>query len=497
MRQRILLVEPAYKNKYPPLGLMKLASFHRDQKDDVSFVKGMDMEVAGQTWDRIYVSTLFTFYWSQTIDTIKFYMSNSKGNPQVFVGGVMATLMKDEVEAATGAKVIEGLLNAPGLLGLVGDEAVDTAIPDYSIIDPGVNHLLHYNYPVADAYIGYATRGCIRHCPFCAVPTIERDYEPYVDLVRQVTGIEKAYGPKRNLLLMDNNVLASKQFRRIISEIKSLGFGQGASLTREVNGRQSSVLRHVDFNQGIDSRLLNNENMRLLSEIAIDPLRIAFDHVELADVYCRKVRLAAKWHIRHLSNYVLFNYEDAPVDLYRRLRINVDLNEEFAAHGVKTSIWSFPMRYCPVTGPDSINRHYVGMHGWTAKRLRGVRCILAATHGVVGPKKDFFLQAFGRDEDEFLSIIDMPEDFIIHRNLHEGNGDKEWLRGLMSAVSQDEQSDLRNMIASNKPREQLLTTSDPSLRVILEAYAHSESPRRPGVLTGDSSTATLAEAANE
>jgi len=477
MSQRILLVEPAYKNKYPPLGLMKLASFHRNRKDDVYFVKGMDRDVADQTWDRIYVSTLFTFYWNQTIDTIKFYTSHSKGNPQVFVGGVMATLMEEELKASTGATVVVGLMNTPGCLILDGDEAVDTAIPDYSIIDPGVNHLLNYNYPVADAYIGYATRGCIRHCPFCAVPTIERDYEPYVDLVRQVTGIEKAYGPKRNLLLMDNNVLASKQFRRIISEIKSLGFGQGASLTREVNGRQSSVLRHVDFNQGIDSRLLTNENMQLLSEIAIDPLRIAFDHVELAKTYCRQVRLAAKWHIRHLSNYVLFNYEDAPVDLYRRLRINVDLNKEFAAKDLKTRVWSFPMRFCPVVGPESKDRRHIGPL-WTAKQLRGVRSILAATHGVVGPKKDFFLRAFGRDVDEFLHILDMPEDFIVHRMLHERNGDTEWLQGLINGVSREERDHLQDMIASNKPRERLLTTSDPSLRVILDAYAHSEKPRR-------------------
>lgn len=496
MQLRVLLVEPGYHNKYPPLGLMKLSTFHKNRNDHVEFVKGLNKSKACEQWDRIYVSSLFTFYWTQTVETINYYRNQASGCPEVFVGGVMATLMKDELEAATGAKVIAGLLNKSGLLGLDGDETVDIAIPDYSIIDPIVNPLLDYSYPVADAYIGYATRGCIRHCRFCAVPTIEPGFEPYVDLTRQVRGIEESYGMKRDLLLMDNNVLASRQFPRIVEEIKSLGFERGATLKRQVNGRSVSVVRHVDFNQGIDSRLLNEQNMELLSQLAIYPLRIAFDHVDLTNVYCKQVRLAAKYGIPNLSNYVLFDYKDDPKDLYQRLLVNVDLNEEFTEKGLKTKVWSFPMRYCPVTGPESKDRHHVGPH-WTAKQLRGVRSILAATHGVVGPKKGFFLRAFGCNVDEFLHILDMPEDFIVHRVFHEKNGDREWLRGLIGALSPNEQSSLRGMIAHNSPRIQLSKTSDPRLRVILNVYAHSGTPRQWGTQSGYSPTSMRVEATDE
>lgn len=38
--RNILLIEPNYKNKYPPIGLMKLATYHRILGDKVTFFKG-------------------------------------------------------------------------------------------------------------------------------------------------------------------------------------------------------------------------------------------------------------------------------------------------------------------------------------------------------------------------------------------------------------------------------------------------------------------------
>ena len=72
------------------------------------------------------------------------------------------------------------------------------------------------------------------------------------------------------------------------------------------------IKRIVDFNQGIDARLINNQNMAKLAEINISPLRIAFDHWEQKDIYEKAIRTAVAHGITNLSNYMLYNFRDKP-----------------------------------------------------------------------------------------------------------------------------------------------------------------------------------------
>jgi radical SAM superfamily enzyme YgiQ (UPF0313 family) len=97
--REILLIEPPYKVKYPPLGLMKIATYHKMRGDQVTFAKGCLPELQFQEWDRVYVSSLFTYYWRDTVKTIRYYQSVVSHPSEVVVGGVLATLMKDELEA--------------------------------------------------------------------------------------------------------------------------------------------------------------------------------------------------------------------------------------------------------------------------------------------------------------------------------------------------------------------------------------------------------------
>lgn len=118
---------------------------------------------------------------------------------------------------------------------------------------------------------------------------------------------------------------------------------------------------------------------------------------------------------KNLSNYVLFNFHYTPKELYDRLKINIELNKAFQKESLDTSIWSFPMKYMPFEGEHRTDRKFVGIH-WNAKMLRGVQCILNATHAVVGPKEEFFNHAFGKNYEEFEELIYMPEAYITKRN---------------------------------------------------------------------------------
>ena len=84
----ILLIEPAYKNKYPPIGLMKIAYFHRYiMHDYVRFAKGRLPEgLENKKWDRVYVTTLFTFEWENTKKSITICAVCSKTRRKGFYG---------------------------------------------------------------------------------------------------------------------------------------------------------------------------------------------------------------------------------------------------------------------------------------------------------------------------------------------------------------------------------------------------------------------------
>ena len=450
--RKILLVEPGYKNKYPPLGLMKISSYHKLMGDEVHFVKGCKAIFRETLWDRVYVSTLFTFYWSETMRTIQYYLKAVRSPQDVVVGGVMATLLEDDIRKTAGVRVLPGLLDRRGMLDRGSSVVVDGLIPDYKILES-----IDYTYPMQDAYIAYATRGCPNRCRFCAVHKIEPEYRHYCPLPRQVKGIEDVYGSKQDLILLDNNVLASSSFTRIIHDICELGFARGAKL----GGRK----RCVDFNQGVDARLLTDSKMALLAKTAIWPLRIAFDHISMKDLYVSRIRLAAKYGVLHLSNYVLFNYTDTPADLYQRLRINCELNEELG-----TSIYSFPMKYIPLTAK---NRSYVGSN-WNRKLIRGVQCILLATRGMVSPRLEFFEAAFGRSPEEFETIALMPNEYIIHRRLHEKTGAAEWTN-IFHSLTKSQRQTLYDIHSNGRVTEDhIRRTTSPRLRRLLGHYIKAD-----------------------
>jgi hypothetical protein len=477
--KNILLIEPSYKNKYPPLGLMKIAQYHgpNGKGDHVRFIKGEDRRVLAEAWDRIYITTLFSFEFAKIGQSIDFAKIVAGGQTdKIFVGGIAASLMHERFvseERWRGIRFIKGLLGEPPAISLRLDDfseelysedragtPIEDLPPDYSILDQ-----IPYRYPVRDAYFGYASRGCIRKCSFCGVPKLEGDQRDVQPLTFLVSRIRALYGEKKDLVLMDNNIAASARFREIIAEIRDLGFERDAKLNRG----KIPVQRRVDFNQGVDARILCKAEMFLkeLSSICIKPLRIAFDHLGLKKPYETSVRMACTVGLTELSNYMLYNFHDTPSDLYERMSLNVSLNEEL---GIR--IWSFPMRYQPTDLP---NRSHIGEH-WSRYELRSMQLILQATHGVVSGAPAFFKRAFGGSVDAFESLLLRPHHYIFNREWYEnlkGRAELEEYRRRFARLSRGQRRELLNLLSSCEPRhiKRLVSeTYDSQIKRIIPYY---------------------------
>ena len=259
-------------------------------------------------------------------------------------------------------------------------------------------------------------------------------------------------------LRRDNNVVASQRFKDIIAEIRDLGFTPGAKLIR---GRVP-VKRRVDFNQGVDARILCRDPMYLreLSTICIKPLRIAFDHLGLKKPYTQAVRYACDVGLTELSNYMLYNFHDTPQDLFERMRLNVSLNEEL---GVR--IFSFPMRYQPTDLPD---RSHVGKN-WNRYWLRSMQIILQATHGIVSGAPEFFRHAFGDTFEEFENILMRPQHFIFNRDWYERQSGRpifDAYNAQMRKLSEADLAELVGLLSAHNPSQYASALKDCSNRTV-------------------------------
>ena len=146
-------------------------------------------------------------------------------------------LPPDAIKGGTGYGIYDAL-----------PEEIDKMKPDYSL------------YPACDHAIGFLTRGCIRNCPWCVVPRKEGLIRPYR------TWREVKRPDSRDIVFMDNNVLACEH---------------GIAQIQDMIGENV----RVDFNQGLDARLISSEVAELLSKLKwIRFIRMSCDTDAMLDV---------------------------------------------------------------------------------------------------------------------------------------------------------------------------------------------------------------------
>ena len=111
----------------------------------------------------------------------------------VFVGGVMASIMPEDIFNETGVWPVQGLLHSPKEIGLQtkkyldGETDIDLLAPDYSVLEN-----VPY-YAANETYYGYTSRGCTNKCPWCGVPKIEPKYNRYIDIKPMIRQMRKEY----------------------------------------------------------------------------------------------------------------------------------------------------------------------------------------------------------------------------------------------------------------------------------------------------------------
>jgi len=320
---RILLVEPAYYTQYPPLGLLKLSKLYKALGHEIRFVRGLSL-VTRFVPDEIKVTSLFTWAWRPVWEAIGFYRALFP-RATISLGGVYASLTPDHARQSGADEVVIGLVR----------EAEDL-LPDYELVPDW-----HRN---RGASILFSQRGCIRSCPFCAVPKLEG--KPFQ--VRPNSRLRHlVHDDHKRVILWDNNILGESYWRDVLAELRDLDV-------------------EVDFNQGLDARLITEEVANELTRLKIPAIRMAYDFPKMRKSMQRAITnlkaagLSGR-RLGHICVYVLYNYEDTPEDLFARVR-------DLLAWGVA----AYPMRYQPLSGEEAFEKDSFISPSWSFEQLNMV-----------------------------------------------------------------------------------------------------------------------------
>lgn len=157
-------------------------------------------------------------------------------------------------------------------------DEVNHLMPDYSI------------YPDCDYDLGFTSRGCNRNCYFCIVPRKEGKFK-----INQHPS--EFHDPShKKIVLMDNNILLDKDW-----------FFEVTDWILDNNLK-------VDFNQGLDIRLMDNDIARRIRALRpVGKWHFAFDSMDYKDYVIQGIQMLnrAGVSVRNLCNWYVYMHNDA------------------------------------------------------------------------------------------------------------------------------------------------------------------------------------------
>lgn len=236
-------------HKYPNLPLMKLSAWHKTKGDHVEWYQPL---FSGHM-DIVYMSKVFSF----TPD-YEYYIDAEK----IVRGGTGYA-----ISLINGKEVYDKSKDIP-----LSDE-IEHIYPDYSL----------YPEQTKDTAYGFLTRGCPRGCDFCHVKSKEGlcSYK--------VADLSEFWRGQKHIVLCDPNILACPDWKELLQQL--------------IDSKA-----RVDFNQGLDIRMMTEEKAQMLSEIKLDAIHFAWDRYEDKQIIQPKFktfREKSNVHPHNLQVYVL------------------------------------------------------------------------------------------------------------------------------------------------------------------------------------------------
>lgn len=229
-------------HNFPNLPLMKLSAWHKRNGDTVEWYNQLFHSV-GKPFDRVYMSKVFSF----TPD-FPYYIN------------------ADEVIKG-GSGYCISLENGKEVYHKENDEQlpyeVEHIYPDYGL----------YPELTKDTAYGFMSRGCPRGCDFCHVGVKEgrRAYK--------VADLSEFWRGQKNIVLLDPNPIACKEWKDILQQLIDSG-------------------AWVDFSQGVDIRLMNEEKAEMIKWIKVKNIHFAWDR------YDDKEKILSKFkEFKEISGY--------------------------------------------------------------------------------------------------------------------------------------------------------------------------------------------------